>query len=299
MIATDQAETLRTFARNHRRHSQATCNGDGRGPQVIAVTSGKGGVGKTNLVANLAIALARQGKRVLAVDGDLGMANLDLAMGITSRGSLSELIEGDAPIDELLAPAATGVWVLPACSGSYELANLSDLERMNLFAAIDNLEDRFDVLVIDVASGIGPNAIAFGGAAEQVLVVASPEPTSLADAYGFIKVLTTRCDVKSVQVVANMVSNLAEGEEVFRRLCTLSDRFLRVRLDYMGAIVQDSSVPRGVRAGVPVLVDSPNSPASRCIVSIASRIASMEQPSEAAGSIRLFWKKLMGRGAVA
>jgi flagellar biosynthesis protein FlhG len=262
-------------------------------PRVIAVASGKGGVGKTSLVANLAVAFAKTGCRVLAIDGDLGLANLDLALGVQAGPTMMDLLVGSAGIDDVLLTAAEGVAVLPACSGRYELANLGERDRHNLFAAIDKLDQRFDAVLVDTAAGIGSNAIAFAGAAQIVVVVANAEPTSLADAYAFIKVVSTRHRIKRVHVIANMVKGPSEGEDVYRRLCDLADRFLDVGLDYVGAVIRDGAVGRSVHAGVPVIIGEPRAPASHCIRSVAHKLAHLNDCEPPAGGIQLFWKRLL------
>ena len=268
---------------------------DGVSPiQVVAIGGGKGGVGKTNIAANMAIAFARAGGRVLAVDADLGLANLDLAFGVRPKASFWDLFQGTASIDEVLTEVSENVHLLPGCSGRYELANMSDQERYSLFSAIDTVEERFDTLILDIGAGIGANAVQFAGAAQKVVVVSSPEPTALADAYGFIKVLHNECAIKQVFLVANMVRSPAEGEEVYMKLASMLDRFLGVSLYYLGAVTQDNAVGRSVRTGVPVLVGKPESAASQCIMSVARRLAEADGDDTGAGGIRLFWKKLIG-----
>lgn len=264
----------------------------GGGVRVIAVSSGKGGVGKTNMVANLAVAYAQDKKRVLALDGDLGMANLDLALGVTPDKSLLDVLQGHASIKDVICPAVEGIHIISGCSGRYELANMEERERHNLFAAIDSLENLYDVLLIDTAAGIGSNAISFAGAAQQVVMVATPEPTSLADVYAFIKVLSQKCGVERVFLVANMVSNPQEGEMVYARLSQILDRFLGVGLSYLGHVPKDNTVPRCIRQGRPMLVVEPDAPASRAVRAIARKLS--ETPGEIqSGGIRLFWKRLL------
>ncbi len=290
LMGTDQAETLRNLRRLP--VSERVASDDVR---IIAVASGKGGVGKTQLVANLAVAFARQGRRVLALDGDMGMANLDMALGVTPQASIADLLDGTTTIDKVLVVAREGVTLLPAGSGRYELANLGDRERAGLFEAIDSLENQFDTVVIDVGAGIGGNAVSFAAAAQDVIVVANLEPTSLADAYALIKTLATKRGVKHVRVVANMVRNAAEGEEVYRRLSLLTSRFLSVGIDYLGYIARDSAVPRAVHAGVPVIVGEPKSGAGQCYLAIARKLA--KTPADAGfatGGVRLFWRWLAG-----
>jgi flagellar biosynthesis protein FlhG len=268
-------------------------------PRVIAVASGKGGVGKTSLTASLAVIFAQAGARVLAVDGDLGLANLDLALGATPEYSLADLVEGRARVDQVLAPTAAGVQLLAAARGRFDLANLSDRDRHNLFALIDTLEESFDMLLIDVAAGIGANAVAFAGAAQHTVIVANPEPTALADAYAFIKVLATQYRVREVHLVANMVRSAAEGEAVYRRLATMLERFLGIGLGYLGAVVRDPAVPRAVMAGQPLVLTAPKSAASHCMAAIADKLSQLEAQEASPGGIRLFWKRFIAMGATA
>ncbi len=262
--------------------------------RVIAVASGKGGVGKTQLVANLAVYYAREGLRVLALDGDLGLANLDLALGIEPRQSMLDLISGDALIGDVLAEGPEGMRLLAGCSGRYDLANLGTVERRTLFSAVDTLEDEFDVLLIDTGAGVGTNAVDFAAAAETVVVVASAEPTSIADAYGFIKVMHSRCGNRRFHVVANMVRSTQEGEEVYGRLSDLAGRFLGVGVTYLGSVLQDLSVQRAVRRRTPVLLSDPQSTASLCIEGVAKKLSRHSLTEISPGGIRLFWKRLAG-----
>lgn len=294
----DQAHSLRGdlgAERTREGNSDTWTSSDREPPSVIAVASGKGGVGKTNIVANVAIAMAQDGRRVLAIDADLGLANLDLALGISPEKSFLDLVEERAVIDEIVTPAPGGICVLPGCSGRYDLANLSDAQRYGLFAAIDSLEDRFDTVLIDAGAGIGSNAVAFAGAAQHVVVVASPEPTSQADAYAFVKVVSAQCGASSVGLIANMVRNEREGEGVYERLARLSDRFLSVGVSYLGSVVYDPALPRCLRAGVPLLLDAPDSPAAHCITRVGQRLLKHAQggSGEGGNGIRLFWRRLL------
>ena len=286
----DQAESLRSI----RRHAQSA-----KPVRVIAVASGKGGVGKTQLVANLAVAFAKSGERVLAIDGDLGMANLHIALGATAHSTIADVINGQASIDEVLTQAHEGVTLLPGGSGLYDVANLDDRGHHGLFAAIDQLDDRFDTVIVDTPAGIGNNAVGFAAAAQDILVVANLEPTSLADAYGLIKTLATERHVKHVRVVANMVRSAAEGEEVYRRLSLLVGRFLNIGIDYVGHVLRDPSVPRAVHSGRPVLIGEPDSHATHCFENIARKIQRTKiEAGFETGGVRLFWRRLLGSNQV-
>lgn len=293
----DQAETLRAWAekRRHTHGAMWQSRAGRQAPQVIAIGGGKGGVGKTVLAANLSVALANSGARVLAMDADLGLANLDLAFGVTPRRTLVDVIEGTARLEEVLVPAPGGVQLLPAASGRYELASLNARARAALLDAIDRLGDCFDALLIDTATGIGGNAVHFAGAAQAVVVVATAEPTSIADAYAFVKVLRTQCGIKQAHFVASMVKSRREGERLYDKLATLSDRFLGVDLSYLGSIHADPAVPRSVRAGVPLLMHAPRCEASYDVEAIARKLLRLEGLTD--GGIRLFWRRILSEVA--
>jgi len=264
-----------------------------RALRTIAITSGKGGVGKTNLCAGIAIALARSGARVLTLDGDLGKANLDIVMGVMPGRSLCDALSGQCGIEDVLVDGPEGIRILPTCSGRYELANMSDTERHGLFAAVDRLEDDFDVLLIDTAAGITSNAVAFAAAARDVVLVATPEPTSIADAYAMTKVLAKRHRVRRIRVLANMVQSPRQGEQVFRRLAHLTDRFLDVGTDYLGFVYRDEAVGKSVERGQPFLIAEPEAPASRCVAAIAAKLGLDADAPGDRGGVGLFWRRLL------
>ncbi|MEO1481658.1 MAG: MinD/ParA family protein [Myxococcota bacterium] len=283
---TDQAATLRKLGDERRLEATPAT-------RVIAVTSGKGGVGKTSVVSNLSLVFAQLGRKVLTIDGDLGLANLDIALGVQTRGNVLEVLEGTRQIRDVLCYANDSVALLPACSGRYDLANLSDAERYGLFSAIDSLEDDFDLALIDTAAGIGSNAVAFAAAAQSVVVVATPDPTSLADAYATVKVLNQRHGLKRVRLIANMVRNPVEAEEVHKRLSSLVDHFLNVGVDYLGYVPRDSAVNKSLRSCRPVVLEHPDSAASEAFREIGRRLLE-DGVDEANGGIQLFWKKVLG-----
>jgi len=266
-------------------------------PTVIAVTSGKGGVGKTNIAVNLSVALGARGARVLAIDADLGLANMDIVMGLAPTYTTAELVRGDAHIDEVLVQGPQNVWLLPGASGQYDLANLTDVQRQDFFTAVDTLEDRFDVVVVDTGAGVGSNAIGFASAAKEIIVVVTPEPTSVADAYGMLKVLCTRCGVRRVKVLTNLVQGEREGEQVFRRLANLAARFLSISLDHIGSVPRDASIGRAVMRGEPAMSAFPTAAASRALEGIAERLLESEDRDERQGAMRLFWRRLLRQEA--
>jgi flagellar biosynthesis protein FlhG len=238
----------------------------------IAVTSGKGGVGKTQVSANLAVALARQGHRVLVLDADLGLASQDLVLGVTPHSDLLALLERGLPASEVLVEGPAGVMLLPACPGRYEMANLGGAERDRLVAAVDAIAKDFDVLVVDTGAGLGSNSVAFAALADEVIIVATPDPTSLRDAYAMAKVLHRRGGVERVGVVANQVGSDQEGREVHARLAGIVERFLDLELDYLGGIRRDEAVRRAVGAGLPFVLGAPESQPARVLREIAKRL---------------------------
>ena len=213
--ASDQAETLRAWAKKNTAASRMpaiTAVSPCSGPPMLAIGGGKGGIGKTVLTANLAVALGARGRRVLAVDADLGLSNLDLALGASPERTMADMLTANVGLPDVLAPAGHNVHLLAGAVGQVELMSLGFHGRMSLLDTITEHRTAFDMVLIDMASGIGEHVVQFAQFAGRVIVVATPEPTSLADAYAFIKVLRTRCGIKEAHFVANMVRSQAEGE---------------------------------------------------------------------------------------
>jgi flagellar biosynthesis protein FlhG len=264
-----QAETLRRLVlhKGGAWGAEQTC-------RVIAVTSGKGGVGKTNVAGNLAVALAQRGLRVLIVDGDLGMADLNLVYGIAPRLTLLDVLNGNHAITDIVADGPAGVRVLPGCAASFRLANLSDEERQQMCAAIGQLEGSYDAVVIDTGAGIGATSMTFAAAADQPLLVVTPEPSSIADAYAVAKVLSSRLGVRRLWVLPNQVASARDAHATFRRLATLVGRFLDLSLVQAGHVPADRAVASAVRAGRPFQLHAPDAPAARGLRGVAQRLCS-------------------------
>ncbi len=278
MTSGDQAEGLRLFAARGQTDQPLRPGAPERratfsARRSIAVTSGKGGVGKTQVAANLAVALARQGHRVLVLDADLGLASQDLVLGVTPRSDLMALLERGVPASEVLVEGPAGVMLLPACPGRYEMANLGGAERDRLVAAVDAIAKDFDVLVVDTGAGLGSNSVAFAALADEVIIVVTPDPTSLRDAYAMAKVLHRRGGVERVGVVANQVGSDQEGREVHARLAGIVERFLDLELDYLGGLRRDEVVRRAVGAGLPFVIGAPESQPARVLRDVARRLA--------------------------
>jgi len=241
--------------------------------RTIAVTSGKGGVGKTQISANMAVLFAQQGLRVLLLDADLGLAGLDLVLGVRPHSDLLAVVRGDSTIENILAEGPLGIQLLPACPGRYEMANMSTAERERLTSALLEFAVDYDVLIIDTGAGIGSVSVGFAGIANEVVLVATPEPTSLRDAYAMAKVLHRRSGVDHIHLIANKVSEEANGLEVYERLQEITRRFLTLDMSYLGCVPRDASVTRAVASGEPYVLRSPQSPAARALTSLVRRLS--------------------------
>ena len=245
---------------------------------MIAITSGKGGVGKTQIAANLAVAMAQAGQRVLVIDADLGLASLDLALGLSPEHDLQDVIAGDKTIDEVLVEGPSGVQLLPACPGRYEAANMGARERMVLTEAIESVADRFDVVLIDTGAGIGSNAVAFAALADEIVLVTTPDPTSLRDSYAMAKVLNRRTGIRRIQLVANQVGSEVEGISIHEKLDMIVRRFLTLELAYLGCVPRDDQVRESVAAGNPFVLRAPRSHATRALHGVVRRLSPTTEP---------------------
>ncbi len=266
-------------------------------PLVCSLTSGKGGVGKTNLAVNLAVQLAQLGKRCVLLDADLGLANVDVLLGIAPERNLGHLLQGMAVAD-VLCPSGYGFSILPATSGGTELTALSTGQKLELLEALDGLEDQLDVLLVDTGAGVGDTVLYFNVAAQERILVLTPEPTSLTDAYALIKVLRQRHGVDRFHVIVNMTSTAREGKAVFSRLVGACDHFLGgIALNLLGVVPQDPLVRQAVTAQIPFCAHTPHSPAATAVAQIAQSVVSWRPQEHADGNIKFFWKRLLFAGA--
>lgn len=260
---------------------------------VITVTSGKGGVGKTNVVANLAVALSRAGKEVLVLDADLGLGNVDVLLGLVPRYTLEHVLAGSHHLSDIVISGPAGIQVLPASSGLPQLTSLSDAQQLLLQSELEEVAKTVDVLLIDTGAGISPNVTYFASAAQETVVVISPEPTSLTDAYALIKVLCRQHRERRFKVLVNMVKSQRDATQTFRKLDAAADRFLHINLEYMGYIPLDDYLPMAVLQQKAVTECFPHSPSSRAFVQLAGQIAEWPVPQLPKSTVQFLWRQLI------
>ena len=262
--------------------------------QVIAVTGGKGGVGKTSVSVNLATALAAR-KRVVLLDGDLGLANADVVLGLSPRYTLAHVISGERTIDEVLIKAPQGFHVVPAASGAADLASMGAAEHLGLVRAFSSLAAQIEVLIVDTAAGIAQGVQQFSQAAQHVLVVICDEPASLTDGYALIKVLSRNHGVKRFRVLTNRVRGSGAGRELFQRFERVTSRFLDVVLEFAGEIPEDECLQRSVREQRPVCDLYPGSPSALAFKKLAQTADTWPVPPGPRGNIEFFVERLVRR----
>jgi len=261
--------------------------------QVIAVTGGKGGVGKTNVSVNLSVSLAQSGRRVVLMDADLGLANVDVLLGLKPTHNIANLLAGECGLREIMVEAPGGLRIVPASSGTQSLVNLSAHEHAELIHAFSEMEDEIDVLVVDTAAGISESVVSFVRAAQEVLVVVCDEPTSITDAYALIKLLNRDSGMNRFRVLANMVRSEQEGRNMYAKLTTVTDRFLDVTLQYVGSIPYDESVRKAVQKQQPVCRAFPRSPAAQAFSKLAQKVTGWPVLSAPRGHLEFFVERLV------
>lgn len=261
--------------------------------KVIAVTGGKGGVGKTNVTLNLAMAMAQMGKRVLVLDADLGLANCDVMLGLRVERNLSHVLSGEAELDDILVTGPFGIKIVPATSGTQSMTELSPAEHAGLIRAFSELRTQFDILLVDTAAGISDMVLSFSRASQDVLVVVCDEPSSITDAYALMKILSREHSVQKFKIVANMVRSLREGQELFAKLSRVTDRFLDVTLELVATIPFDENVRKAARKQKAFVDAFPKTPASLAIKTLATRAVQWPVPPSASGHLEFFLEQLV------
>jgi flagellar biosynthesis protein FlhG len=265
--------------------------------QVIAVTGGKGGTGKTAVSVNLATAFARAGRATMLLDGDLGLANVDVLLGLTPRCTLEHVLSGERRLEEVILRTSSGVRVVPAASGVARMAALKATEQAAIVRAFSTLPGSLDVLIVDTAAGISDSVLQFCQSAQQILVVLRDEPTSLTDTYALIKILSRSHGMREFRVLANMTRHAGQGDSVFRRLQRVTDRYLEVTLDFVGEIPEDAAMRMAVQAQRPLLEAYPSSPAARAFERLAGVARRWPMPDGPSGRMEFFLERMLRRPA--
>lgn len=286
----DQAQRLRELAARRVPEPETPFNGSGR---VVAVTSGKGGVGKTSLAANLGTLLADRGLRVTLLDADFGLANLDIVLNLNPTRNLGHLLRGEAEASQVAVEVSPGLRVIPGASGIEALADLDVGERQGLLTSLSPLTAGSDFLLLDTSAGIGRNVVDLCAAASEVILVTNPEPTSLTDAYGLMKVCLAKRPDLPVRLLVNLVSGTDEGRAVHLRLEQVAARFLGASLPYLGHVERDECVGRATRRQVPFVSAYPRSRATQCLQAVADVL--LGTPFQGAGTGG-FWRRLLAVG---
>jgi len=260
---------------------------------VFAVTSGKGGVGKTNVVANLATALARTNRRVMAIDADLGLANLDLFLGVNPAHTLADFFSGAAALDEIVVANRDGILLLPGASGVAEITTLSRDQKNSLLTELDVMTVDLDLVMVDTGSGISDAVTYFTSAAQEIVVVVTPELASITDAYALIKILVSAHGRKRFAILANNVADQAQAWRLFETLSGTALRFLNASLDFLGWIPRDPQLLRAVAQARTVVTEAPDAPSSRAFAALAEQFTRMAGRSKVKGNMQFFLRRML------
>jgi flagellar biosynthesis protein FlhG len=296
----DQAEELRVLMKDKTRSDEDTAetpninNRLNKRTRIITVTSGKGGVGKTNVATNMAIAYAQTGKKVIVIDADLGLANVNVMMNLIPQYNLYHVIRKQKKMSEIILDTEYGIKLVAGASGFSKIANMTEEERNSFIGEMYTLSDA-DIIIIDTSAGVSKNVLGFVAAADEVIIVTTPEPTSITDAYGIIKIIATEVDNLNInlKMIVNRVGSAMEGKRVADRMTQIAAQFLNLKVEYLGFIYDDPLVPQSVLRQKPFYIVDPKGKASVCLRHIVSRIEKTDLPEEE--GFGRFVRKLFGR----
>jgi flagellar biosynthesis protein FlhG len=278
----DQASTLRQMVGK---------SDPGTTTQIITLTSGKGGVGKSTISVNLGLALASAGKKVLLFDADLGLANINVLLGVVPKFNLYHVIKGHKELEDIIIRTPEGLDIIAGASGYSMLANLSDKERNSLISAFEKLSG-YDIMLIDTGAGVSSNVVGFTLPADKIIVVTTPEPTAITDAYGIIKSIVLVAPDKNIKLLVNRAGSSLEGKKVAERVINISSQFLNVRVENLGFIYDDENVAKSIRRQKPFYQLFPNCKAAACLDIVASRILEQELPRRKDSGVGAFFRKI-------
>ncbi len=284
----DQAQQLRELMKNR----NGTKSGDKT--RIIAISSGKGGVGKTNVSINLAIAYAQLGKKVIVLDADLGLANVNVVLGVIPKYNLYHIIRKQKTLREIILDTPYGIQIVAGASGFSKIANLTDEERESFISELSELSSA-DIIIIDTSAGVSNNVLDFIAAADDAIIVTTPEPTAITDAYGIIKIIAPEIDNMNLglKLVVNRVRSVTEGKKVSERVINIAGQFLNLKVDYLGYVYDDPVVQQSVLRQKPFIISDPNSKAAICVKHLVGRLEKIEF-KEGSG-VGQFLKRLLGR----
>lgn len=284
----DQASTLRQKFSN----TSASSNSNRRRTvRSMSFTSGKGGVGKTNIVINLALQLAKMGRKVFLIDADLGLANIDIMLNIAPEYTIEDVLTGSRNINDIIIEGPLGVHILPASSGISEMQTLTAEQQMSMLSELSRLKSRYDYILIDTGAGISANVLRFNAAADEVCVITNPEPTAITDAYALMKVMSSRYQVNTFNLIVNE-SSLQEARSVYTRLTRVMNRFLTVNLELIGFIPHDMNFVKAVKQQKPLSLLSPNAPSTKAFFNLARHIENNPGQSIEDDAAESFWTRL-------
>ncbi|MDF2500599.1 MAG: ylxH [Anaerosporomusa subterranea] len=291
----DQAEKLRQIVQTTREipRSRIIKNSSGSNARVITVTSGKGGVGKTNFTVNLALALAELDQRVLLIDADLGMANVDVVLGCSAKYSILNLLEDHYTLRDVVAEGPCGIKFMTGGSGIYHLANLSTMQLQRITSQITQFDNWADIILIDTGAGINQNVLNFVMAADEVIIITTPEPTAITDAYAMMKAYVSNKGSSPLNLVVNRVLTRDEGQSVVDKLNKVATRFLGQTINELGFVYEDQNVVKSVKNQTPFLLAYPDSISARCVKKIANRLLYGENNISHPRGIKGFFDKIL------
>jgi flagellar biosynthesis protein FlhG len=261
--------------------------------KVLAITGGKGGIGKTNIAINLSVALAGMSQKVMLLDADMGLSNVDVMLGIKAKNNISDVLSGKCKLEEIIILGPNNINVIPSSSGNIHMASLGYKEIGGLINMFSTLENKPNYLIIDTAAGITESVVGFAAAADEIVIVVCNEPTSIADAYALIKLLNKQFNIHRFRVITNKIKRIGESEEVFAKLTRVADKFLNVSIVHLGAIPEDKFMEKSVRKAKPVVTEYPYSLGTKAFYDIARNIMNFPMISLMTGNMQFFPKQLV------